>query len=298
MGKAKAAKLQRAPDPEAELDTPQACSLPRDEKLFLRKVSIPLPTMARNGGRGLSKQLQAAEDAAVQQAIATLDKYNMCILHNALSPDALDTITTEFEEMLDLNGDAAIGEKDASKRSGTRMYNCACQVGPNCGFCGWRVGSERTKRLLDLQYPHERTEAMSVWRRVVTEMGVDHVARVEVVTSHRGCRNQDWHVDAPRGLTTIFAMVDVDLPKGPTQMDFTIPFSAILEGAPKVKKPEDAPDTVHAAMPVCSVLMFNANASHRGTANISTGPRPILVLDCSPPCPDEHLLYEDPSAMM
>ena len=51
-------------------------------------------------------------------------------------------------------------------------------------------------------------------------MGLDHVARVKVVTSHQGCRNQDWHVDAPRGLTVIFAVVDVDVQKGPTQMDF------------------------------------------------------------------------------
>merc|ERR1711957_278074 len=88
----------------------------------------------------------------------------------------------------------------------------------------------------------------SVWRRIVTEMGLDHVARVEVVTSHQGCRNQDWHVDAPRGLTVIFAVVDVDVQKGPTQMDFTIPFNAILEGHPKVKNCS-GPATCHTAMP-------------------------------------------------
>ena len=73
-----------------------------------------------------------------------------------------------------------------------------------------------------------------MWRRVVTAMGLDHVARVEVVTSHEGCRPQGWHVDAPRGLTVIFALVDITVPKGPTQMDFSIPFNHILEGRPKV----------------------------------------------------------------
>ena len=31
-----------------------------------------------------------------------------------------------------------------------------------------------------------------------------------------------------------------------------------------------------------SVLLFNANLSHRGTANLSAADRPVLVLDCSP----------------
>ena len=46
-----------------------------------------------------------------------------------------------------------------------------------------------------------------------------------------------------------------------------------------------APKRVFAgALPRGSLLLFNANVSHRGTANLSRGDRPVLVLDCSPPC--------------
>ena len=46
-----------------------------------------------------------------------------------------------------------------------------------------------------------------------------------------------------------------------------------------------APQRVFAgALPRGSLLLFNANVSHRGTANLSRGDRPVLVLDCSPPC--------------
>ena len=45
----------------------------------------------------------------------------------------------------------------------------------------------------------------------------------------------------------------------------------------------------HAAINAGSVLIFNANCSHRGTANISSVERPILVLDTSPPCDSEPI---------
>ena len=38
------------------------------------------------------------------------------------------------------------------------------------------------------------------------------------------------------------------------------------------------------AIPRGSVLLFNANVSHRGTANLSPTDRPVLVLDTSPRC--------------
>ena len=41
-------------------------------------------------------------------------------------------------------------------------------------------------------------------------------------------------------------------------------------------------------MPAGSVLLFNANASHRGTANLSAFDRPILVLDTSHQCEQEE----------
>ena len=49
----------------------------------------------------------------------------------------------------------------------------------------------------------------------------------------------------------------------------------------------------HAAINAGSVLIFNANCSHRGTANISNVDRPILVLDTSPPCDSEPVSQWD-----
>ena len=122
----------------------------------------------------------------------------------------------------------------------------------------------------------------SAWRQIVAAFGFDHVARVEVVTGHAGCRHQGWHVDGVHGVTVIFALVDVDAAKGPTQLDFTVPFNALDPEQGKVKRVAGAPASCRAAMPRGSVLLFNANLSHRGTANLSAADRPVLVLDCSP----------------
>ena len=137
---------------------------------------------------------------------------------------------------------------------------------------------------------------LSVWESVTNYFGFNHIARVEIVTSHPGCRDQGWHTDGSHGLTVIFPLVDVDLRKGPTQMDFTIPFNSLHIGTGKVggkKKMKDAPDKARAAMPKGSVVLFNANMSHRGTANLSRAGRPILVLDCSPQCPQENISLWD-----
>ena len=129
-----------------------------------------------------------------------------------------------------------------------------------------------------------RPASLQVWERVALAFGFSHIARVEVVTSHTGCRAQGWHIDASHGLTVIFPLTGVDITKGPTQVDFVTPFNT-LDRSGKVKHHDRlSPDYVHAAMPAGSVVMFNANCSHRGTANLSATDRPILVLDCSLPC--------------
>ena len=124
--------------------------------------------------------------------------------------------------------------------------------------------------------------------------GFSHVKRVETVTSHVGCRDQGWHVDAVYGLTVIFPLTDVTLRKGPTQMDFVTPFNNLDAGKGKVKhRAAGVPESARAAMPAGSVVLFNANMSHRGTANLSSEDRPILVLDCSPPCAQQDQLLWD-----
>lgn len=135
------------------------------------------------------------------------------------------------------------------------------------------------------------TNGMPIWQSVCNVFGFPHVARVEVVTSHVGCRNQDWHCDSAHGITVIFALVDIDLAKGPTEIEFITPFNGLghdKASSGKVKQKNSAsPAAVHSVLPKGSVLLFNANANHRGTANLSQSDRPILVLDTSPCC--EHL---------
>ena len=255
-------------------------TLTLSEQTFLQKVSLQcIPPTTKN---------KTQINAIVQQATTILEKYHMVILHNTLTPEEITAIESEYKALLDFKGDSAIGEKDASKRSGTRFYNCKCQVGPACTFNGWKCGSENTKSLL--HSTNNWKKGTSIWERVTNHFGFQHIARVEVVTSHPGCRNQGWHTDGSHGLTVIFPLVDVDLRKGPTQMDFDTPFNSLYEDRGKVggkKKSNDAPSYAKAAMPKGSVVLFNANMSHRGTANLSKSSRPILVLDCSLRCQHE-----------
>ncbi len=278
-------------DPEAVM-----CGLPDAEQEFLRRVSFDCSSPPSRPNEKKKKHLETeTESKLVHSAVECLNKYQMCILHNVLSDSEVAAVHAEFYDMLDLTGDSAIGEKDASKRSGTRMYNCKCQVGPSCHFHGWKERTRATRQVL--HPPCSRHEdglyvapaSLKIWEKVTSAFGFEHIKRVEVVTSHSGCRAQDWHVDAVYGLTVIFPLVPVDLRKGPTEIDFTVPHNSLIEGSGKIKRREpDSPDSARATLPVGSVILFNANASHRGTANISTGERPILVLDCSPKCSSEQ----------
>ena len=58
-------------------------------------------------------------------------------------------------------------------------------VAARCTFNGWKAGSERSRCAL-----HDPNRPLMVWERVCSAFGFDHVARVEVVTSHVGCRHQ------------------------------------------------------------------------------------------------------------
>jgi hypothetical protein len=126
-GTARSTKPEVTKRPEV---VPPSFTLPPIETAFLNDfVSVPLPTLL-GSGNDKPKAIRAAEDACVSQAVSILTRFNMCILHNALTPEDVEVIREEFLSLLDFTGDSAIGEKDASKRSGTRMYNCKCQVGP------------------------------------------------------------------------------------------------------------------------------------------------------------------------
>jgi hypothetical protein len=183
-------------------------------------------------------------------------------------------------------GQRAIGEKDASKRSGTRLYNCLCQLGPACDFYNWKGQIKGAQHCLNPSATpvtdYRKAPAKpSVWTSITDTFRFRHIARVEVVTSHTGCRAQGWHIDGVHGLTVILPLVDVGVRQGPTELDFSVPFVGLWEGDPKVRRSPSSQQTVRAVMPKGSVLMFNANVSHRGSANIGAKDRPILVLDCS-----------------
>lgn len=243
--------------------------LSEEEQRFLRRVSYVLPES------GLCSKSEC--EAAATFAAEALAANQVCVLHNALTADEVETVLREYDANEKVS---AIGEKESAKRSGTRLFNCPCQLGPSCAFDGWR--SDATRAIVCSDADERRKKP---WREVVRRCGFDHVARVEVVTSHVGCRHQGWHVDGARGLTALFALVDVDPRLGPTQMDFDVPFMDVTTGAKVKGGVPHAPSTVFAgAMPKGSLVLFNANVSHRGTANLGASDRPVLVLDCSPAC--------------
>ena len=266
-----------------DYDTAEAATLPDEERMFLRRVSLQWP---RADGKHRNKKAQDSIEAQlVERAVEILEKHHMVIIHNVLSEAEVAEVRKEYESLLDFSGDSAVGEKDATKRSGTRFYNCHCQVGPNCPWQGWKSGSEQSRSVL-----HRSNGPLRTWEKITRHFKFVHIARVEVVTSHKGCRNQGWHEDAAHGLTVIFPLAPVDLRKGPTQMDFSFPFNNLKEHSGKVggkKRDMSAPKMARAAMPCGSVVLFNANMSHRGTANLTNSDRPILVLDCSLRCEHE-----------
>lgn len=270
--------------------------LVREEADFLQRhvsfVFDPPPSFESAKGSAAKEY----ENEFVLKVAEALEQFHMCVLHDALSPDDVADIQNDYAALLDIkHGAHAIGEKDSSKRSGTRMWNCPCQLGPNCSFQGWRAGSENTRRALQRRavcgtLPQHSKNKPPLWQAICNVFGFTHIARVEVVTSHVGCRNQDWHCDSAHGITVIFALVDIDLAKGPTEIEFITPFNSLGKesNSGKIKhKHSSSPESVHAVLPKGSVLMFNANANHRGTANLSSSDRPILVLDTSPSC--DHL---------
>ncbi|KAJ1462608.1 hypothetical protein M885DRAFT_610645 [Pelagophyceae sp. CCMP2097] len=254
-------------------------ALTRDERKFVEAVTVDATSALDSGARGGPREAalrEAAMKRCSAEAVAAIRAQHCCVILGALAPGEVEDMLEEYASHARV---AAIGEKAASKRSGTRFFNCTCQLGPACAFGGWMPTAPETRKAL--------LGRDSVWRRAVEELGFGHVARVEVVTGHAGARCQDWHVDGIHGLTVIFALVDVDAARGPTQLDFAHTFLDV-DGATKVKggvpgMPADA--RVHAgALPRGAVLLFNANVSHRGTANLSATDRPVLVLDTSPPC--------------
>jgi hypothetical protein len=183
---------------------------------------------ASDCGRG-----SAVHRAFVCRAESILEEHNMVIVKNALSATEVATLLQEYASLHSREGtQQAIGEKDASKRSGTRMYNCECQQGPKCVFKDWKHGTSGSRAVLSpdscAQFsgtPPSCTAASSsarartsasagVWVDICRKFHLEHVARVEVVTSHVGCRAQDWHIDGAHGLTVIFPLAHVGIRQG------------------------------------------------------------------------------------
>jgi hypothetical protein len=232
-------------------------------------------------------------DQFVQTAVEILQQEHMLVIQNCLNDAEIQILYDCYQKLHhQQSGQRAIGEKDASKRSGTRLYNCLCQLGPACDFYNWKDGTEKAQ---DALYPRlsfrdkwdttaaaaQKSHWKPIWKAITDTFHFTHIARVEVVTSHIGCRAQDWHIDGVHGLTVIIPLTDVGVRQGPTELDFEPAFVGLWEGDAKVRKHGPKAERVRAVLSKGSVFLFNANVSHRGSANIGNRDRPILVLDCS-----------------
>lgn len=247
-----------------------ADALPLEEKRHLERCTLDYAATP------------LTHDDFVCKAVSILEQEHMLVIQNCWNDDEIHVLYDCYKTLhAQQAGQRAIGEKDASKRSGTRLYNCRCQLGPACDFYNWKDATERAQNCLNptITTDVRQRPRKPVWKSITDAFHFHHIARVEVVTSHVGCRAQHWHIDGVHGLTVIVPLTNVGVRQGPTELDFAIPFVGLWEGDPKVKSRNAT--TVRAVMPQGSVLLFNANVSHRGSANIGASDRPILVLDCS-----------------
>jgi hypothetical protein len=250
-------------------------SLPIDERQHLERCTLDYASTT------------LCHEEFCEKAVEILEREHLLVIHNCLDDNEVNRLKECYElHHSEQAGQRAIGEKDASKRSGTRLYNCLCQLGPACNFYGWKQGTNEARACLNPMcsedsfiYHNPEATKKPIWKSITDTFRFTHIARVEVVTSHVGCRAQGWHIDGVHGLTVIFPLTDVGVRQGPTELDFSAPFVGLWEGESKVRWKENR--TVRAVMPHGSVLLFNANVSHRGSANIGKTDRPIMVLDCS-----------------
>lgn len=126
---------------------------------------------------------------------------------------------------------------------------------------------------------------------VTNILGPDHhVVNVSLVVSDAGAGDQSWHSDGPHVsigeylpchcMNIFIPLVDVDLENGPTSfrpgsqyltIDLQKKFLAAF--LKKTLKPIATP-----VLKMGSILLFDYRILHRGTANKTELPRPILVL--------------------
>lgn len=83
-----------------------------------------------------------SHDDFARKAVEILEQEHLLVIRNSLNDDEVQVLH-DYCCKEDLHGQQAghraIGEKDASKRSGTRLYNCLCQkLGLACDFCNWK----------------------------------------------------------------------------------------------------------------------------------------------------------------
>jgi hypothetical protein len=224
MGKAKKSTAAHAPSsasaaaaspstapPTPSIDgiteTVEALSLTKPERDFHLKISINLPivrqvpkyTNSKQQAAPNFKKLKVEEEGLVDKAIETLKKHSACILHNALSSAEMDSMLEDYDNLLDTTGQKAIGEKDASKRSGTRFFNCACQLGPGCKFHDWRDGSEKVMEVINRG--EEGGEQPPIWRKIIKRLvsfnRQGEASDLEAQQCKRRRRSTLWDEDKP-----------------------------------------------------------------------------------------------------
>ena len=130
-GRKKASKNQEVEASNASIidNTPKDvyANVSPEELDFLRQqVSLTWQAPKDSDKKSSRKQ---EENVFISRAVETLSRFHFCILHNVLAEEEILAIQDEYTRLLDVKyGAHAIGEKDPSKRSGTRMFNCPCQV--------------------------------------------------------------------------------------------------------------------------------------------------------------------------
>ena len=105
--------------PKASVDV--YSGLNRDEIQFLSKVTRDFGDVRGNSAsHGKGNTSTTSHHAFVAEAERILEEHNMIIIENILTPLEVDTLHGEYIALHENQGtQQAIGEKDASKRSGT-----------------------------------------------------------------------------------------------------------------------------------------------------------------------------------
>jgi ectoine hydroxylase-related dioxygenase (phytanoyl-CoA dioxygenase family) len=243
----------------------------------------PLGTALAQGSR-----CWALEERRGCELAAEFCQDGLCVIEDAVPEEALAAVAR-----------AALAEYRAARELAGALRGPELGVGVKSGF---RELVQRQLGRFEFQLGPEAREALDalpvgpvldVAARVLG--GPPALASCSLVVSEPGAMDQAWHVDGPHQrvdkhlgchvLNAFLPLVDVERNMGPTQFrpashlltrDLARQF--MLAWAAKQLRPVHAP-----LLKRGSALLFDYRVLHRGLANTSHGPRPLLVLTLAQP---------------